>query len=190
MTPFFATYGFHPKTGVEPPTPHTGPTLARADQRDADQLVDKWEKLWDYLKLQSDYAKERQAFFANRSRQEHPKFAVGDEVMLDRRFVTTLRPSRKLDQKHLGPFPIKRIVHNGHAYELDLPSSIKIHPVFHPWLLHPRSKAVPYPGQKVDKQPPIQIEREGNTVEEFEVKDVIGSRFKGRGKKNLEYLVQ
>jgi hypothetical protein len=44
--------------------------------------------------------------------------------------------SKKLDHKFFGSFAIKRKV-NDTTYELDLPESMKIHPVFHVSLLRP-----------------------------------------------------
>jgi hypothetical protein len=56
------------------------------------------------------------------------EFEVGDEVWLNAKDLTTERPSKKLDYKRLGPFPIIRKV-SELAYELKLPRSFKIHPV-------------------------------------------------------------
>ena len=65
-------------------------------------------------------------------------FQVGDKVWLDARHIKIKRPSRKLDWKKLGRFTIKRVV-SKYAYELNLPASMKIHPVFHVSLLEPVS---------------------------------------------------
>ena len=56
------------------------------------------------------------------------EFQVGDEVWLNAKDLTTERPSKKLDYKRLGPFPITRKI-SDLAYELKLPASFKIHPV-------------------------------------------------------------
>ena len=45
------------------------------------------------------------------------------------------RYCRKLGPKYIGPFTITRIIKDGCAIELDLPSTLQIHNVFHPSLL-------------------------------------------------------
>jgi hypothetical protein len=166
LTPFFATYGFHPRSGIEPPTPPEGKETAkdRVARISADATVERWEKLWDFLKEQSIWAKERMTHFANLKRQDHPKYSVGDRVYLDTRFLRSLRLSKKLDQKHAGPYPITRVVHGGNAYELKLPHELKgLNAVFHPWLLHREATREPYPGQEEVPEPPLMVEREGET---------------------------
>ena len=54
---------------------------------------------------------------------------VGDLVYLSTKDLSTDRPSKKLDYKQVGPFPIVT-KHGRLAYELKLPRSYRIHPVF------------------------------------------------------------
>ena len=70
----------------------------------------------------------------------------------------TTRPARKLDSKKLGPFPIKRAV-GTHAYELEFPPDIKIHPVQPVLLLSPVARD-PLPGQIVPPPPPVVVDGE------------------------------
>jgi len=60
-------------------------------------------------------------------------YKVGDIVFLNSRNITTLRPSKKLDDKMLGPFKILTVI--GIVYRLELPSIIKILNIFAPDLL-------------------------------------------------------
>ena len=67
------------------------------------------------------------------------------------------------------------------AFRLALPSSIKIHPVFHVSLLEPHV-ANPFPNRIV--APPLAIQVDG--VEDFEVNSILDSRMRRR---KLEYYV-
>ena len=67
------------------------------------------------------------------------------------------------------------------AYRLELPPSIKIHPVFHVSLLEPYKDSTIY-GRLQAPPPPIEVDG----AEEFEVLEILDSRI-NRGK--LEYLV-
>ncbi|KAI1506860.1 hypothetical protein Ptr86124_014198, partial [Pyrenophora tritici-repentis] len=68
--------------------------------------------------------------------QPAPDYRVGDKVYIDARNIPTMRPSRGLSAKNLGPYKV-RALPNRYAVELALPDCYKqVHPVFHPWLLH------------------------------------------------------
>jgi len=85
----------------------------------------------------------------------------------------------KLDFKCLGKFRILQKV-SSHAYKLDLPPSIKIHPVFHISLLEPAVTDL-LPGQVQPAPPPIIVDDEP----EWEVDEIVDLCFRGR---TLEYL--
>ena len=76
-------------------------------------------------------AQQRQKKYADEHRREI-QFKIGDRVFLSTanlRFVHKDKAS-KLLPKFLGPFPIIKVV-SPVAYELQLPSELKIHPVQH-----------------------------------------------------------
>ena len=80
------------------------------------------------------FLNERMAYQVNKRRVEGPTLKKGDKVYLWRRNIKTRRQSSKLDFLKLGPFKVKSI--KGPVnYELELPKSIRIHPVFHISLL-------------------------------------------------------
>lgn len=54
----------------------------------------------------------------------------GDQVWLSTTNVKMMYPSKKLAPKYVGPFPVRRKI-NDVSYELTLPESFRIHPVFH-----------------------------------------------------------
>ncbi|TPX50739.1 hypothetical protein SeMB42_g02154 [Synchytrium endobioticum] len=87
---------------------------------------------------------------------------------------------KKLDYKWMGPFFVKRKI-NRVAYEVELPSSMRIHPVFHISLLK-RYKRPSDPSKQLPKPPPMQVTSDDGWV----IKDIIEVRRRGRG---FEYLI-
>jgi hypothetical protein len=63
------------------------------------------------------------------------------------------RPSRKLAEQSVGPYMIIEKV--GNAYWIDLPESIKVHPIFYPEKLRKVSSSEPLEGQILMPQPPV-----------------------------------
>ncbi|MBW0497694.1 hypothetical protein O181_037409 [Austropuccinia psidii MF-1] len=75
--------------------------------------------------------------YADKSRASPPYFNPGDMVCLSSKNIKSTRPTKKLSETWLGPFPILKKV-STHAYHLKLPSQWKsIHPGFHISLLEP-----------------------------------------------------
>jgi len=94
------------------------------------------------------------------------------------KFIKTTCPSKKLSEKFLGPFKV--------SDKLKLPHHLRtIHPVFHIFQLEPAS-----PNQIPNhiKNPPPPIELDGTL--EFEVAQVLNSKFDRRRKDPLLYYVQ
>jgi hypothetical protein len=162
VSPFFASYHYHPRTGIEPPGDLKSLGPKRFDQLAADEVVSRKERLWQHLKDEIQWASEQYAIQANKHRQPAPDYKVGDMVMLKTKNIKTERPCAKLDNTSMGPFPITRVAYEGSAYELQLSPALKfIHPVFHPSLLIPIPGKPPYPGQHLEPPPPTVVIREG-----------------------------
>ncbi|MCJ1263595.1 hypothetical protein MMC22_003465 [Lobaria immixta] len=77
--------------------------------------------------------KNEQTRFANRNRQPHPEYKVGDEGII-----------------------------NNKAFELEIPQQMKdagLTPIFHPWKMH-LAPDNPFPGQILPPHPPVWISAE------------------------------
>ena len=103
--------------------------------------------------------------------------------------------TKKLMGKFIGPFRVKRVV-SPVAYELDLPSTMRIHPVFHVSKLKPlkSSSESDYPGRasaESSRPPPELINEDGDEV--WEVERIVKERSTRRGRNGVmrtEYLVK
>jgi len=89
---------------------------------------------------------------------------------------------KKLDDRWLGPFPVKRPIPPVNV-ELDLPGSMKVHPVFHIELIR-KAPAEEIPERPAAERPPPVVDSE---APEWEVERILDSR-RFRGK--LQYLVK
>jgi hypothetical protein len=81
-------------------------------------------------------AAEDMARFYDLHRGKAPDYKVGDLVWLDGKDLKTERPSKKLEDKRYGPYKITKKI-SPSAYELKLPHSMKVHPVFNTSRLSP-----------------------------------------------------
>ena len=177
VTPFFANYGFHPRYTVN----LDGPAPEDSVLQDYSAQL---EKLAEFLKAEMLWAQDMMQEQADKSRLAPPVLQPGTSVWLIRRFISTTRPSNKLDYKRLGPFTIKAKV-SSHAYELDLPESMKVHPVFHVSLLEPAASD-PFPGQV--NAPPLPVIIDGE--EEYAIEEILDVRPRGRTNIRWQYLVK
>jgi hypothetical protein len=174
-TPFFANYGYHPTL----PTSVHAHTLNSSNPT-AEDLVKSLRDLHKQLTLDLANTLTTQARFYDRKVKKAPPYKVGDQVWLLRRNVKTTRPSDKLDHKRLGPFIITDKIGKA-AFRLRLPSSMKIHPVFHVTLLEP-FRPNDIPGRIQDPSPSVIID----DYEEFEAEEILDSRIRN-GK--LQYYI-
>ncbi|KAF9692926.1 hypothetical protein EKO04_009137 [Ascochyta lentis] len=184
VSPMMACFGQNPRMGFEPPTNTKRPSFQALQAREANRLVDKLREVTEYIRGEMIWAQALQQEYANRKRSPAPAYNAGDKVWLDARNIRTQRASKKLDWKNLGPYKIIKKV-SSHAYRLELPPSMKIHPTFHVSLLRPAAEELEYlPGQHVPAPAPVTIDGE----EEYAVKSVEKLRYNKRSKRH-EYLV-
>jgi transposase InsO family protein len=185
IEPFVATKGYLPRAGVEPPPPKEPGMLSSDAKREiqkADLFAERMAELRDVLKNNLAWARAKQAEFADKKRLPAPEIRIGDKVFLDGRNIKTQRPNPALESRNLGPFVVTKVIDNA-AYELDLPASMKIHNVFHPWLLH-LADTEPIPGQEVESPGPIEVDPDGE-MGVYYAEEVVDSKiFKRRKDKH------
>jgi hypothetical protein len=158
FSPFFATYGFHPRSDNFSQLSQQPPTLPNP----AAVLLE--------LRSELESAQTTYKRFADQHRSTPPTFEIGSKVWLRATHIRTQRPSKKLDSKLLGPFPI--IAKVGElAYRLQLPPSMKIHNVFHVSLLEPFFSN-PFPGRDIPAPTPVVVDSE----EELVVDEILDSK--------------
>src|ERR1035441_8398751 len=80
------------------------------------------------------------------------------------------RPSHKLLHQSLGPYKVVKVISDV-AYKLNLPATLKIHPVFHVSLLTRYHASDPdiFPNQVTPPPPPTVV----NTKPEYEVEAIL-----------------
>jgi Chromo (CHRromatin Organisation MOdifier) domain len=151
----------------------------------AEELVKTLQETWRKAKLSLRNAQLKQAKAVNQQRSKQV-FKAGDLVYLKASHVRHIPAalSRKLLAKWLGPFPIRKM-RGPAAAELELPATLKIHPVVHVSNLKPSLRSDRF-GQRVEP-PPAAMVIDGEVEEEVE--DILDKRVLNRGRR-VEYLVQ
>jgi hypothetical protein len=138
------------------------------------------EELWREMELWIEVARERTANYYNARQSTEPAISVGDRVLVDANFVRDYRKTAKLVNKLLGPWKVIEKV-GELAYRVELPPSIKRHPVFHVTQLEPFNESI-IPSQTLEPGP---IPNEDGE-DEYEIERIIDSRSRKNG---FEYKV-
>jgi transposase InsO family protein len=172
FTPFFTNYGQHPRFEIISPADSQVPAV--------EERLNTLKEVHEKLRINLSKAVKDQKRFADKHRRATPTLETGGQVWLDARNIVRRDRCAKLDYKRLGPFPVRREI-NPVAYELELPPSLKIHPVFHTSLLE-KVKVNKFSGRQHAQPPPIQV----NDEEEFLVEEILDARI-AHGR--LEYFV-
>src|SRR2546421_56091 len=119
-------------------------------------------------------AQRRQTEYANHHRRRF-EFEIGDKVFLSMKNIDTptdrRHPTKKLTPKCFGPFNIIEKMFPL-VYKLDLPSNMKIHPVFHISLLKKYNEDTK-DFEKPIPPPPVE---DIDTNEEYKVEDILDKR--------------
>ena len=161
---FKANYGQDPRMGFE------GRRKGRYEV--VGRFVEKMKKIQEEARAALGKAQEEMKKFGDRKRGKGEEYKIGDAVLLstkDLKWQMKGRRSEKLTERFVGPYKVKGIV-SSNVIELELPSSIKIHPVVN--VSRVRLYKPQVEGQKKIPPKPVIIEGE----EEFEVEKIINKR--------------
>jgi len=96
-----------------------------------EKFVIKIKKVQKEAKVALGKIQEKIKKYADRKREEVNEYKVGDLVMLstkDLKYQMVGRRTEKLTERFIDPYKIKKIV-SINAVELELPSTVRIHPV-------------------------------------------------------------
>jgi hypothetical protein len=173
QTPFMLNFGRHPRMGVEP---------NRVSKNESvETFLRRMEASRKEAEAALHQAAEDMARYYDQHRKEAIQYKVGDMVWLDSKNINTDRPAKKLDYKSFGPFKVTKVV-GPHAYKLQLPPSMKIHPVFNTVKLR---RYVPDPISRPEPERLDPLIVDG--VPEYHVEEIRNSRYY-RGK--LQYFIK
>ena len=166
-TPFFLDYGRHPHTPATLLSGNTRPGYNVTSER----FLSQWHSDIERAKTNLRAAQERQAKYANMARRDYT-FRVGDQVLLSSKDINIKDLTPKLRLKYQGPWKITQVI-SPVAYKLELPASMKIHPVFHISKLA-RYHANTFPLPREFNRPPPVTTIDGQPA--YEVEAIVGKR--------------
>ena len=172
---FMANNGRNPRMGFE--MRKKGKVLR------AEEFAEKIKEIQEEAQAALRKAQEEMKKQADWHRGEVEEYKVGDMVLLSTRDLKWQMIGRRMDkltERFVGPYRVKGIILSN-AIELDLPSSVRIHPIVNVSRICRYRDQVR--GQKVMSPPPVEIQGEM----EYEVERILSKR-KRYGK--VEYLVR
>ena len=122
-SPFKANYGQDPRMGFE--------GRKKGKYAGAKKFIEKMKEIQEEAKavlgkVQADMKK-----YADKKRSDVEEYKVGDLVMLstkDLKYQMVRRRTEKLTERFVGPYKVREII-SLNVVKLELPSTVKIHPV-------------------------------------------------------------
>jgi hypothetical protein len=187
LSPFYMFYGREPRLPLDLALAPL--TAARANPSAADALA-RWRMALVRAQETTKTAQARQKKYADQHRRL-VTFAVGDHVMLataNLKLVGETKRARKFTEPFIGPYRVNKVV-NANAYELELPPTMRIHPVINISQLrehHDGSAAFPSRPTPLTRPEPEAVSNDG--APEWSVERILDHRRYGR-RKILQYLI-
>jgi len=172
---FQVNYGREPRMGFD--------IRKKGKNEKAEEFVKEMKERHEKARAALVKAQEEMKRQADRSRKEAEEYRVGNKVLISTKdFSMELRKraTRKLTEKFIGPYVVKKIV-SENVVELELPASLRIHPVVNVGRIVKYKEQVE--GQKKIPPPPVEVAGK----KEYEVEEIL-DRQERRGK--TKYLVK
>jgi len=151
MIPFKANYGQDPRIGFK--------GRKKGKYKGAKKFIEKMKEIQEEARAALEKVQEEMKKYIDRKRKEINDYKVGDLVILstkDLKYQMVERRTEKLMERFVGPYKVKKIV-SSNAIELELPNTIKIHPVVNVSRIHRYVGQVE--GQKREQPAPAIIDR-------------------------------
>ena len=175
ISPFKVNYGREPRMGFD--------FRKKGKNEKAEEFAREMKERHEEARVALVKAQEKMKRQADRNRKEAEEYRVGDKVLISTKdFSMELmkRVTKKLTEKFIGPYVVKKIV-SENVVELELPASLRIHPVVNVRRIVKYREQVE--GQKKIPPPPVKVAGE----KEYEVEEIL-DRQERRGK--TKYLVK
>lgn len=190
LTPFYLVYGREARMPIDIAL---APLTKAADNPAAAEATARWRAALQQASDNTTRQQRRQKTYADRTRRE-VRFAVGDRVLLSTQHLKLIgerKRARKLTERYIGPYRVKRVV-NANAYELELPASLKIHPVINiSHLKEYRDGAQAFPDRPVSLTRPEPEALDDNGAPAWVVDRLLDHRKVKRGARQVDqYLVE
>ena len=122
-SPFKANYGQDPRIEFK--------VRKKEKYERAGKFVMKMKEIQEEAKIVLEKAQKKIKKYTDRKRKEVNEYKVEDLMILstkDLKYQIVGRRTEKLTERFIGPYKVKKIV-LANAVELELPSTIRIHPV-------------------------------------------------------------
>jgi len=150
--PFKANHGQDPRMGFE--------IRKKGKYEGAEKFIAKMKEIQEEAKAALRKAQREIKKYVDKKRAEVNEYKVGDLVMLstkDLKYQMVGRRTEKLTERYVGPYKIKKIILLN-AVELELPNTVKIHPVVNFSRIQKYVGQVK--GQRKEQPTPVIIEEE------------------------------
>ena len=175
MSPFQVNYGRELRMGFD--------IRKKGKNEKAEEFVKEMKERHEEARVALVKSQEEMKRQADRNMKEAEEYRVGNKVLISTKdFSKELmkRATKKLMEKFIGPYVVRKIV-SENAVELELPASLRIHPVVNVRRIVKYREQVE--GQKKILPPPVEIA----SKKEYEVEEIL-DRQERRGK--TKYLMK
>ena len=152
VSPFKVNSGQDPRMGFE--------MRKKGKYKGAEKFVENLKNVQEEVKAALQKAQEDMKRYVDRERREVEKYRVGNLVLLstkDLKYQMVGRQTEKFTECFMEPYKVKAII-SSNAIELDLPTTVRIHPVVNVSRVQWYKSQVE--GQRKEAPQPVVIEEE------------------------------